>query len=591
VQALGAWGLFYMSSDPSQNTYVALARRYRPQHFSEIIGQTGITRTLQHVIDSGRVHHAYLFSGPRGIGKTTAARVLARGLTKPQHAHNSHSSDIIEIDGASHTGVDDIRALRDGTHYLPLESAYKVYIIDEVHMLSTSAFNALLKTLEEPPSHVVFILATTEIQKIPATVRSRCQQYDFRRVAHTELLTYLEEICVKEDISLDLECLEIVAKLSDGCVRDSLSLLDQLIATGISSPTEVAEFFGVASQTQLNNLTRAILENNPVEILNTTRRWQEKGILPITTALKLTQHLYHLYLYARAAVKDNALTQKPLSNTLESILPKTFDTELFDIDAIKTDSPENVSSKLGFLFMALNNIVTHIESSSLPHESLTVHLLDLAENGAHYIRIDEIAEKLKHTIPAGRETRPVPAPSPPTPQSIEVNNTTSTRPDPDPQPVPSEPEHLGSMPVDQRSNAGQQNTFAEFQQVLTSIDSAAASAYLSGYLIDWMEDKIQIGFPEGSFDLDRASNAERKKAVTEKISEKLGRNINITVVALSEDKLNANRALNKKSIVEVEEEERDRQRNEQRDSILSHDLTVKIQSQLGGTLESIRRDT
>jgi DNA polymerase III delta prime subunit len=225
----------------TRSEYVVLARRYRPTRFEEVIGQQHVTRTLQNAIRAGRVHHAYLFTGSRGVGKTTVARILARALNheggptaEPPPLKDPHddpgSADVIEIDGASHTGVDNVRELRESVRYLPSRSRHKIYIIDEVHMLSTGAFNALLKTLEEPPPHVVFVFATTEPHKIPATILSRCQRFDFKRVPTGILVEHMQGLLGQEGVQVEGPGLSLIARAAEGGVRDSLSLLDQVIA-------------------------------------------------------------------------------------------------------------------------------------------------------------------------------------------------------------------------------------------------------------------------------------------------------------------------------------------------------------------------
>ena len=227
-------------------SYLVLARKKRPQVFEDVIGQRPITQTLQNAIAQKRVAHAFLFTGPRGVGKTSTARILAKALNcekGPQmnpcnqcpackEISEGNSIDVIEIDGASNRGIDEVRELRENVRYTPAKSRYKIFIIDEVHMLTLPAFNALLKTLEEPPPHIVFIFATTEPHKIPATILSRCQRYDFKRIPSGEIVQHLRRIVDEEKIEVSQRALSTLARESEGSMRDAQSLLDRLISYG-----------------------------------------------------------------------------------------------------------------------------------------------------------------------------------------------------------------------------------------------------------------------------------------------------------------------------------------------------------------------
>jgi DNA polymerase III subunit gamma/tau len=241
-------------------SYLVLARKYRPQTFEQVVAQEHVTRTLTNAVTSGRVAHAILFSGPRGTGKTTVARILAKAMNCEQgptavpcnqcrscrEITDGHSSDVFEIDGASNNGVDQVRELRDNVKYMPSHSPYKIYIIDEVHMLSIAAFNALLKTLEEPPAHVLFFFATTEPHKIPITILSRCQKYDFRRIGTEPIFSHLHMLCSKETNRIPDESLQLIAREAGGSMRDALSLLDQVMACcqGEISHEQVLDILG-----------------------------------------------------------------------------------------------------------------------------------------------------------------------------------------------------------------------------------------------------------------------------------------------------------------------------------------------------------
>ena len=264
-------------------SYVVLARRTRSRHFDEVVGQEHVARTLCNAIEQDRVAHAFLFCGPRGVGKTSTARILAKALncaegptTRPcyscascQEISEGSSMDVFEIDGASNRGVNEIRELREGVRYAPSRDRYKIYIIDEVHMLTTEAFNALLKTLEEPPEHVKFIFATTEPQKIPVTILSRCQRFDFKRIPTRTIAEHLANVTRNEGIEAEPGGLTLIARQADGCMRDALSLTDQVISfcDGSISEQQVAQVLGVAGRDVLFRLTGALLRRQVEEAL------------------------------------------------------------------------------------------------------------------------------------------------------------------------------------------------------------------------------------------------------------------------------------------------------------------------------------
>ena len=273
--------------------YTALYRKFRPQTFSEMVGQEHITRTLRNQIMANRVGHAYLFNGGRGTGKTTSAKVLARAINclNPQDgepcneceickaALNGSLTDIVEMDAASNNSVEDIRSIREEVNFLPTKAKYRVYIIDEVHMLSQGAFNALLKTLEEPPEHVKFILATTEPQKLPATILSRCQRFDFKRISNEDIIKRLEIVCKESNIEITKQALNIIASLSEGAMRDALSILERCVQDGENNIDEdkIKELVGIPKIAYIHSITEAIVEYNIDEAMDSITKVLEEG--------------------------------------------------------------------------------------------------------------------------------------------------------------------------------------------------------------------------------------------------------------------------------------------------------------------------
>lgn len=255
---------------------LALYRKYRPKDFGEVLGQDHITGVLKNAVKMGRISHAYLFSGPRGTGKTSVARILAKEI-------GCSDIDLLEIDAASSRGIDEIRALRDATHFVPLQGKVKVYIIDEVHMLTKEAFNALLKTLEEPPEHVIFILATTEPEKVPETIISRCQNFSFRKIPENILRDSVVSIARKEGFDIDEEAAGLVALFADGSFRDSQGMLDQIFSLGDKNRDhkitgkEIREFLAVPAVEMVENFILSVIEKNTERGMEIIQKMSEQN--------------------------------------------------------------------------------------------------------------------------------------------------------------------------------------------------------------------------------------------------------------------------------------------------------------------------
>ena len=288
--------------------YEVLARKYRPHNFKELVGQTHTIRTLVNALDSDNLHHGFLFTGTRGVGKTTIARIFAKSVNCEEGVSSNpcgecatcieidkgQSVDLIELDAASHTGVDHMREILDNAQYTPTKNLYKIYLIDEVHMLSKSSFNALLKTLEEPPSHIKFLLATTDPKKLPITILSRCLQFNLNKLSHDEILNHLKFVMNEENLKFDDNALSKIAEFGNGSMRDALSLLDQSISFGNGSVLEkdLKEMLGLVNHDQISNLASLVCDRDAEKILIFVKEMAHKGE-NLSNALKDLTSLFH----------------------------------------------------------------------------------------------------------------------------------------------------------------------------------------------------------------------------------------------------------------------------------------------------------
>lgn len=388
--------------------YTALYRKFRPQTFSEMVGQEHITRTLRNQIMSNRVGHAYLFNGGRGTGKTTSAKVLARAINclnqkdgEPcneceicKSALNGSLTDIVEMDAASNNSVEDVRAIREEVNFLPTKAKYRVYIIDEVHMLSTPAFNALLKTLEEPPEHVKFILATTEPQKLPATILSRCQRFDFKRISDEDIIKRLEIVCKESKINITKQALNIIASLSEGAMRDALSILERCTQDEQNNIDEdmIKELVGIPKLTYINRISKAIIEYNIDEameaitiVLNEGKDlnnllWEIikyiKDILMVKTNQKLT-------IYNESDFKD--LEQLAVNISKERAI--SLINELSKIEAdMKNSTQKLIIFQAGIIRLCDNGFVNTGNSESSGNDGNTKEIYNRLEKIENYLR-------------------------------------------------------------------------------------------------------------------------------------------------------------------------------------------------------------
>jgi DNA polymerase-3 subunit gamma/tau len=362
----------------SDEQYRVIAREWRPKTFEEVIGQPHATRTLQNAIRLKRIAHAYLFSGARGVGKTSVARILARALNCEKgpiaipcnqcsnclEISKGNSVDVIEIDGASNRGIDNIRELRETARYRPAKGRYKIYIIDEVHMLTTEAFNALLKTLEEPPAHVIFIFATTEPHKIPATILSRCQRFDFRRLSLQHITEHLKKITSQQKADFSEGILYAVAREADGSMRDAQSLLEQLLAfSGDDLPeTEILDILGVIDRQSVLRTAEAILAGNAPGCLDLVADVYQRGIDSRRFCQHLCDHFRNLLFVAISGGRETRLD-----------LPED------EKKLLKEQAAETTQESLHVYFQMLLRGEEEIRRSSMPKIALEMLLLRMAQ--------------------------------------------------------------------------------------------------------------------------------------------------------------------------------------------------------------------
>ena len=382
----------------------ALYLRYRPQTFEEIVGQHHVAETLRNALRQQRIGHAYLFTGPRGTGKTSTARILAKAVNclaedvnaRPDNRcsictaiNQGRLMDLIEIDAASNTSVDDVRALIEKVAFAPSEARYKVYVIDEVHMLSTSAFNALLKTLEEPPAHVIFILATTEPHKIPATILSRCQRFDFHRISTRQISQHLAEIAQKEGLTITPEALGIIARSATGSMRDAISLLDQVAAYGHTDIDEllVQEVLGMVSGLAISEFVDALAGGDPAEVLARLHELIDKGI-------ELSQFVSQLIDQLRTLLLLNVGKDPSLVDLPDSLLAQA-----------QAQAKRFTASQLIHTIRALTEAAQALKTPFAGYLPVELALLDA-------LHVGESLEQPKASAPASSPSPKVTAPSP-----------------------------------------------------------------------------------------------------------------------------------------------------------------------------------
>lgn len=408
-------------------SYVVLARKHRPQKFEDVVGQNPVSQTLLNALSTGRVAHAYVFSGPRGVGKTTTARILAKCLNCEKGptvtpcqtcascvsiAQGSSLNDVMEIDGASNRGIEQIRDLRETAKYAPTSSRYRIFIIDEAHQITKDAFGALLKILEEPPPHVVFMMATTEPQKIPAPILSRCQRFALRPIAADLVLKHLKSICREEKITVEEAALADIVRFVEGSLRDALSLLDQALVfstKGITVDT-LRDLLGLLPNDVVQGFARRLKEGEPAAILTAVHQAVQDGIDLVQLA-KDVQSYYHALLLTKAGVVDPLnLEQKKLQSEAAAIDFGTLERNI----------------------RLLSRTLEEMRHSETPRAVFEVHALRLGQKTLDPRALLERLERLEKSTPAGPPSpaRSAPAPAPAAPRPIMERPTAPARPAP-----------------------------------------------------------------------------------------------------------------------------------------------------------------
>ncbi len=514
----------------------ALYRKWRPQTFDEVVGQEHVVRTLRNALLSGRVHHAYLFAGPRGTGKTTTARLLAKAVNclEPEPAHRpcnrcaickaineGRLMDLIEIDAASNTSVEDVRELRERVGYRPSEARYKVYIIDEVHMLSTAAFNALLKTLEEPPPHAIFVLATTEPHRIPATVLSRCQRLDFRRVPLTDIVARLRRLSEQEGIQADEDALRLIARHATGSVRDAESLLDQLSAytDRVVTVEAVRAALGAGDEEAVVALADALAARDVGRGLAVINDAADRGTDPRQFARQMTDHLRTLLF-----VRLGATVPLQIPDSLRS--------------TVQAQAERFTSRQLSRAVRLFGQAAADARAAWQPQLPLELAFLEaaLAEDGSGQTPGPE--EKPPRAEPtASRPTaaptpsaRPIPSPATRPASPVARPTVPQARPSPSPAPGPAareEPPEGGGVSLEEV-----ERQWNDLLRLLRPVNHSLEALMRSGKPLKVEGEVLLIGFAY-PFHRDKVDEEANRRAVEDALEKLLGRPVRVRCVLMT----------------------------------------------------------
>lgn len=567
-------------------SYLVLARKYRPQSFEDLVGQEHVSQTLGNAIKTGRVHHAFLFTGARGVGKTSAARIFAKALNceqglSPQPCNTCQSCleisagqglDVFEIDGASNTGVDDVRELRENIRYLPSRSRFKIFIIDEVHMLSINAFNALLKTLEEPPAHAKFIFATTEPHKIPITILSRCQRFDFRKIPLPLIVARLAEIAGAENIRISDRSLGLVARRGEGSMRDALSTFDQVIAfCGESVGDEdVQGLLGMVDRRLLFDTLEGILGHDSRQVLHSVGRVDDLGHSFRQFCRELVEALRSLVVMKAVSDPGELLDITP--DELRELQRLAASVELEDLERAVT---------------VLMRTEGELAGSSFPRLALEMALVRLAHLPAGrdvstlVRQMEDLQRRLDGGMPVVVQTAAKPSGQPvapegrvPAPVENVAANSVAPRTEPD---------------DDLRETAGgkRKEGAPDWQSLVQRIKKERprlGGILEHGRVLEFALPVVELGFVEGSFHLLQMQDSDLQGIFGTMAEEFFGQPVNLRIVSLR----GGEQPVAPLSLAEERRVREDTQRNRVRDEALGHPVVKAAQKILGGEVVEVK---
>ena len=568
-------------------SYLVLARKWRPQTFHDLIGQEHVTLTLKNAIDTGRVAHAFLFTGARGVGKTSSARILAKTLncengptTEPCNAcpacreiTDGTSVDVQEIDGASNNGVDEIRELRDNVKYLPSRSRYKIFIIDEVHMLSTSAFNALLKTLEEPPPHVKFIFATTEPHKVPITILSRCQRFDFKRIPLSRVLDRLRYIVGQEGVEISDEALTMVARKGDGSMRDSLSTLDQVLAFcgNRAGDDDVTAILGVVDRQLVIAAQHGVIERDTEKLVDIVRQVDESGYNMRHFCHEMIEQFRTLLLFKSVGSVADIVDLSDKEASESAALAGRADLQTIQrclTILLRTDS-EMSHSSFGRLLMEMAMVKMASLSPVVPVNELLERLKSL-EGGAPLPPLAADGQP-----PAYRSSPPAAAPARPAPP---------LRRESSPQPAQKLVTVPDSPPVAYEPSSGSRD-WPGFVAFVKSKRPMLAMKLEKGSPLNITSGMLQIGYPKGTIELSFLQEQDYQSQLVELATSYFGQPTTLKIVPLAEAGGSA-----PLSIAEKKTLERERAENSMKDAANSHPLVRAALEIFDAEIESYKNN-